>query len=193
MTDINNLSDSDIMWMFLGDGENTLRANGYGDRLDAMITAGNWNPLDMSNVPPTPPASALNEHGQRFTIAIPTQGDPPEEEDLPPYEEWSHQELVEESKVRGLSTDGSVDDLAFRLLEYDAREDAGQLPSGDGENGPNGGSEDDDEYNPHRYDAWTRDDLVKECKTRGLATVGKKEELIGRLLKDDAEKSTPTE
>lgn len=41
------------------------------------------------------------------------------EPDVPPYEKWSKKELVEETRARGLDTDGNKDELVSRLYTHD--------------------------------------------------------------------------
>jgi SAP domain-containing protein len=43
----------------------------------------------------------------------------PEEEEVPPYDQWSRDELIAELKVRKLSTVGKNDELVERLEEND--------------------------------------------------------------------------
>jgi len=47
-----------------------------------------------------------------------------EDEEIPPYWEWSKSELVEELKARGLDTSGRKEELVARLEEDDASGEA---------------------------------------------------------------------
>lgn len=146
-------------------GDAWLRQMGYGDALDkyleAVVEGRSWEPNDMSNVPRTPVSSTL-EGGMRKTtdVSLPS---PDDDAELPPYEEWSHDDLVAECVARDLSTDGSDEDLALRLLEYDESEDAVQVD----------------------YAAFKRGELQQILKDRGLLANGSNEEMIARLQEDD--------
>lgn len=149
-------------------GDAWLREQGYGEHLDKYLSSVaegiTWNPLDMSNVPPTPPASRLTG-GMRETIDV----ELPEDEDLPPYEEWSHDELVAECAARELSQEGSDEELIIRLMENDEAE------------APEPGIKPD-------YDQFKKAELQQILEQRGLPTTGKNDELIARLQEDDAAK-----
>ena len=166
--DRNNYTEDDVKWI-LAHHSIEVAKHTYGISVESS-----WNPLDMSGVPPTPPASALDENGQRYTIPREAEGVETEEVEEP-YEEWSHEDLLEECKARELSTDGSDDDLAFRLMTYDAEQDAFV---NEGEAGP---------IQPD-YDAFKRSELQQILKQRGLPADGKNDELIARLQEDDAKR-----
>lgn len=157
-------------------GDAWLVERGYADALNKYLEAvsegRSWDPNDMSNVPPTPMASQLHPSGMRETIEVSLPEG--EEEELPPYEEWSRDELLTECKERHLSTDGNSDDLAMRLMEYDAAEDAKA-----GVDEPNIAPD---------YDLLKRGELQQILKRRGLPGDGKNDELIARLREDDAQR-----
>ena len=150
-------------------GDSWLRASGYGEHLDkylSSIAEGiTWDPNDMSGVPPTPVSSTL-EGGMRKTTDVQLPGD---DEDLPPYEEWSHDDLVAECTARELSTDGNDEELAIRLMEYDEANPEPQV-------GPD-------------YDALRKSELQQILEHRNLPTSGKNDELIARIREDDARKA----
>jgi hypothetical protein len=146
-----------------------LRERGFGEHLDkylSSIAEGiTWDPNDMTGVPPTPVASRLTG-GMRETTDVDL---PDDDEDLPPYEEWSHDDLVAECSVRELSVEGSDEELAIRLMEYDEANPEPQV-------GPD-------------YDALKKSELQQILEHRGLATSGKNDELIARIREDDAKKA----
>lgn len=153
-------------------GDAWLRENGYGEHLnkylEAVQSGRSWDPNDMSNVPPVPPASRL-EQGMRTTkdVQLP-------EDEVPPYEEWNKPELAAECRERGLDSSGTKDDLVLRLMQDDEESEGEQEESIPDHND---------------YDLWKKAELVAECKKRGLATLGKNDELIARLQEDDAKKA----
>lgn len=154
-------------------GDAWLRENGYGDHLEkylGSIAEGiTWNPNDMTGVPPTPAASVL-ERGMRKTTDVDL---PDDDEDLPPYEEWSRDELVAECTARELSTEGSDEELAIRLMEYDEANPETPEP----------------EIQPD-YDALKKSELQQVLEHRGLPTTGKNDELIARIREDDAKRAS---
>lgn len=168
--DRNDMSEDDIKWIFANHSNEVAKAV-YGIEPKDV----GWNPLDMSGVPPTPVASALDEHGRRYSItasgeleqkALPAgparkSVTPPDNTD---YDNWRKAELQEELKRRGLTTTGKNDELILRLMEND---------------------EENDDVAP--YEEWTREDLETECAERGMSSDGTNEELIQRLHKYDNE------
>lgn len=56
--------------------------------------------------------------------SAPVTQDSNEDEEIPPYWEWSKSELVEELKARGLDTSGRKEELVARLEEDDASGEA---------------------------------------------------------------------
>lgn len=152
-------------------GDAWLIANGYGDHLGKYLSSVEqgitWDPMDMSGVPPTPVASTLAQ-GMRNTTDV----NLPDDEDLPPYEEWSKVDLVAEAEARGIDKSGTKDDLAMRLMEYDETHPA----------------ESPEPPVAVDYDAFKRGELVQILQQRGLSTVGKNDELIARLQEDDAKR-----
>jgi hypothetical protein len=148
-------------------GDAWLREQGYGEHLDKYLSSVaqgiTWDPNDMTGVPPTPVASVLHG-GMRKTADVELPED--SEEELPPYEEWSHDDLVAECEERKLSVEGTDEELAIRLMEYDEAE-ANIVPD---------------------YDLFKRSELQQICKQRGLPADGKNDELIARLQEDDAKR-----
>lgn len=157
-------------------GDAWLISNGYEEHLNKYLSSVDqgvtWDPNDMSNVPLTPVASTL-EAGMRKTLDVPL---PDDDEDLPPYEEWSHDDLVAECEARELSTEGSDEDMALRLMQYDESADAAA-----GGEQPNVQAD---------YDLLKRSELQQILKHRGLPADGKNDELIARIKEDDARKSS---
>lgn len=51
-------------------------------------------------------------------------GDTVEEEDAPPYEQWSNAELVDELKARKLDSSGNKAEMSARLYEYDRQHES---------------------------------------------------------------------
>lgn len=145
-------------------GDAQLRAQGYGEALDdylASVSRGiTWAPLDMSGTPSTPVSSSLDHAGRRVAIR-----ELPPDADIPPYTEWSHDDLVTECADRELSTEGSDEDLAIRLLEDD---DATE------------------ETQSHSYSSMKKADLQEECRSRSLDDSGTVDELRARLREDDS-------
>jgi len=133
--DHNNLSDEDLQWIFANYPNEEARAK-FG------VTP------DMSNVPPTPPASQLDESGRRHTVpegqerpprALDDQG----QDEPPDYESWKKVELQAELKRRGFTITGrEKNDELIQLLRSD------------------------DEEVP--YSEWPDQVLREECRTRGL-------------------------
>lgn len=156
-------------------GDAWLKERGYEDALNKYLSAvsegRSWDPNDMSNVPPTPVASQLHKSGMRETVSVTL---PDDGEELPPYEEWRKDDLIAECNERGIDATGTKDDMAMRLMEYDATEDA---KSDDSEDEPN--------ISPD-YDLLKRGELLQILRKRELPGDGKNDELIARLREDDA-------
>jgi hypothetical protein len=167
--DWDNLTKEDVVWLHGWNRDGEIRSHGHGDMLDEYLSSVaqgiTWNPNDMDSTPPTPGESRLDQAGRRHTVSL---ADIPEGAELPPYTEWSHDDLVFECRERGLSEEGSDDELAVRLLENDDEADSRTLAN---------------------YSTMKKDELQNECRNRGLSDEGKVDELRSRLQEDDATRS----
>lgn len=155
--DPNNLSADDIKWILANHSNEHAKAY-YGLDVESV----GWNPLDMSNVPPVPVESQLDEHGRRHTPV--QEGDEEAEEELIAYDDMKKVELQRELASRGLSTTGKNDELIRRLEEDDA------------------------EREKALYDEMPTEVLQGECRSRGLSVEGDKDTLALRLMEDDEAK-----
>jgi hypothetical protein len=157
-------------------GDSWLIANGYKEHLDkyleAVVEGRSWDPNDMSNVPLTPVSSKLHQ-GMRKTadVNLPDPDDDEEDEDVPPYEEWSHDDLVGELEARKLSTEGDDETLVLRLMEDDSAGETEPPVQVD-------------------YSAFKKAELQQICEQRGLPNEGTVKELIDRLQTDDRERQS---
>lgn len=166
VVDWDNVTKDDIVRLHEWGRDAEAYRNGAGDMMDSYLESiekgTTWNPNDMSGVPATPVASRLDSDGNRVSLA-----EVPEEE-LPPYTEWSREDLEAEAEARGLSKEGSDEELAVRLLEDDDQAA---------------------EETQKSYSSMKKDELQAECRNRGLSDEGRVDDLRTRLQEDDATRS----